>query len=876
MALVGRSRELDQLAGLLESCFARPSGRVVVIEGPAGVGKTTLGSAIIDRLLQTRPGLAVARGRCVQSFESGEPYLPFVDALHDLSSENTAGLVSRSTVSGMIRELAPYWLQVVPLVGNLLSATFSTAAEVSRFKRGGAPSREALFVQYLELIGRLAKQTPLLLFLDDLHWADHASLGLLAYLARGVAKLPVAIVGTLRSVRVEQDDPALAQTLLELEREGLATRVRLAELDERALEQLLRAEFEGDIATPLLRWMHRTAGGNPLFVTELARLLRVSGGAVESQGEWTITEAAQQTEVPRTAEAVIEKRLQRLDADELNLLQYASVSGDEFDSALLARLLGRDELDILDALEPLERHHALVQCTGDIALPDGDSATAYRFHHALVQTVLYRQVVGKRRVLLHRKAAEVMENLWGASSDRVSGRLARHYHEGHVPASAYRFAGTAAESAAGVFANWEAIEFLEIARKNASDTAALSWVAERLGDVYGRVGHYADAIECYAGARGAVPATTTLRLDRKTVALERKAGLAPAPELAQRVHALVDRATDQPAERCRLLLELTRLPGDAASFDRAGEAVRLAETLDDAILLADALERLAVAQLFIEGGVAAAFPLLERALAIARAVNDPVLLVRYYNIAGVARAKLGLYDDARGYFEEALEECERMGDPNGIGAACTNLGFVMLRLGLYAEAEIQLERARTIHERRDRASVVESLFGLAERARLAGDRSLATARYEQLLGHAREFQHWTSEAIAFAGLGICQLDGGDIVAAQSSAIGAQTALTGHDHWFEDRDIIELFFARLDAMQGAVDAAIERLARAAADVRPRDIFLWAQLELERARWLGTVDADRAAAVLQHVSAETAAVQSPPITSGTSALRASIAA
>jgi tetratricopeptide (TPR) repeat protein len=867
---------LDRLAGHLAGCFDGSAGRAVFIEGPAGVGKTTLVTALVERVLAARPDVAIARGRCVQSFESGEPYLPFIDALRDLSDETETGLVSRKTVRDLLKELAPYWLQVVPLVGNLLSATFATAAEVGRMRKGNAPSREALFVQYLELLSRLTKQSPILLFLDDLHWADHASLALLAYLTRGVARLPVAIVGTLRNLTIEQEDPAIGQTLLELEREGLATRVALAELDGNALDALMREEFEGEVSDPLLRWIRKTAGGNPLFATELARLLRSTGGAALTHGEWRLTESGAQTEVPRSAEAVIEKRLQRLAPDALNLLQYASIDGSEFDSMVLSRLLGKDELDVLDALDPLERTHGLIESIGDMILPGGDTASAYRFHHVLVHTVLYRQVVGKRRILLHRKAGEVLEGLWGEGADSVAGRLARHYHEGRVADRAYRFARTAAESAAAVFANWEAIDLLELARKNAADFEAHAWVAERMGDVYGTVGHYAVGVDCYRSLFDNRNATDQLRLNRKVTALERKGGLSPAPELAQRVRALLDTVDVPPAERCLLLLELTRLPGMRDTALRAAEALAIAETLGDPILLADALERLAVARLFAEGNGDHGFDLLERALHIAESINDPVLLARYHSIAGVARAKAGRYSDAQRDFEDALKAFERMGDPNGVGAVCTNLGVVMLRFGLYDEAESMLDRARAIHERRDRSSAVESLFGLAERARLAGDADRAIQRYQQLLRYAEELKHWNSEAVAWAGIGLCRLERGELDAAAQASAAVSAALAGRDQWFEDRDLIELFLARLDAAQHRVSDALDRLQRTAETLRSRDIYLWARVELERGRLLWQTDPVQAAAVLERVAAETAGIQSPPIQTETSKLRALLAA
>jgi tetratricopeptide (TPR) repeat protein len=393
-----------------------------------------------------------------------------------------------------------------------------------------------------------------------------------------------------------------------------------------------------------------------------------------------------------------------------------------------------------------------------------------------------------------------------------------------------------------------------------------------MGDVYDTVGRYEAAIEQYRRAREQLPdPESRLRLSRKIVTVERKAGLSPAPELVARVTSLLEEADASPVERCRLLIELTRLADGKRTEQAAADAVRIAESLDDPLLMASALERLAVSRLFIEGRTDEALTHLRRALEIAFAVQDPVLLARYHAIAGVANAKHGRYRDALGDFEELLAACERMGDPNGIAAACNNLGMVMLRLGVYTDAERMLERARSIHERRDRASVVESQFGLAERARLEGEHGLAIERFRQLLGYAREFQFWRSEAVAHAGIGLSLIQQGRVDEARDEAEALTRVLDSHDQWFEDRDLVELFRARLDAATGAVADAVRRLEQAAAALETRDVFLWARIELESIDLMRSKDPVRAAAALDRVARDASGLQSPVLEARLAALR-----
>lgn len=874
MAFVGRQAELDAVSREVALALQRSVGRMVFVAGPAGAGKSTLVAEVLTRTLAEQPALTIARGRCLQSFGSGDPYLPFMDALRDLGDESTAGAVAQETLSGMLAELAPYWLQIVPVVGGLLSATFATAARVrGSAPAEAAPSREALFVQYRDVLKRLAQARPLLLFLDDLHWADQASVALLAHLARGIESLPVAIVGTFRTGELDHERHPVLDVVRELERESIATRVDLGDLDDAAIEALLAAEFGADVSEPLRRWVVETAGGNPLFVSEMARLLKQSGAALEQRGEWQLTAAVADLEVPRSAEAVIESRIQRLEPEAVRILQYASVEGNDFDSVVLAGLLAQDELELLDALEPLERRHQLIAAAGEAELPNGDVATLFRFRHALVQTVLDRQVVGKRRILLHRKAGELLETLYAGAAERVASRLARHFHQGRMTEPAYRYARLAADAARRVYAHWEAEEFYRVALETAPGDAERIELEERLGDVYNHLAVYDQGIACYARARELAPtAAGELRLRRKTVILERKAGSTPTPALLQQVRAMLQEPDAPARERCELLLELANLPNADGTLAAVEEAVRIAQALEEPPLLADALQQLAMVHVFGAGHPAEAFDHLERAQAIGRTVDDPRRTALYHNIAGIAYAKLGQYASARREFEGMLAIAERIGEPHRIAAACANLGAVSLRLGDWEHAGTVLRRARTINERRDRGTLVHTLLSLAEQARAIGDPATAVEIFQQLVECARELEHWSAEAVAHAGLGRCLLETGRLEEARECAWRAIAVVADREEWFEDRDVLETFLARLEVLDGRGADAARRLARAAEALRTVDVFLWAMVELERSELVRGEDPDGAAAILSGVISGTAKVQSPVLQTRIDALRA----
>jgi tetratricopeptide (TPR) repeat protein len=862
MPFFGREDELELLHRQV-AWMDVPLGRALFVDGPAGSGKSALVTEFLTRLAEQRPEISIARGRCLQTFGSGDPYLPFVAALKDLSDDRTPGFVHREALSGLLTELAPYWLSVVPLVGGVLSAGFATAARLrGKAPSGSAPSREALFGQYLEVIRGIAGRGPLVLFLEDLHWSDQSSLALLAHVARGVANLPVLIIGTLRDTDTELEKHPVLDVIRELEREGVADRLHLDELRDGPLVELLASELGGPVSDPLTRWFRQTAGGNPLFASELARLLKQSGGVVLRGSEWFLSDAVREVEVPRSAEAVIESRVERLEPEQVKLLQYASVAGNEFDSTTVAKLLDADELDVLDTLDRMDRRFGLIESTGETDLPDGDSATTFRFRHALTQTVLYRQVVGKRRVLLHRRAAATLEEMYAESLDEICGRLARHHHEGRQPEAAHLYARRAAARARSMHAHWEAEEYYRLALQHSTDDSDRADLEERLGDVYDVAGYYSSGIECYRGSleKQAGDRSAAVRLRRKIIVLERKAGLLPAPVLLQQVRALLQEVVDEEEERCYLLLETSLLPSAVGVIDAVQEAVILAERSGRPALVLDALERLAFVLIFFAGRVPEALPHLRRTLEIAREMGDPLRSERSHEILAIAHAKLGAYSDALRECQDALRMAERLGEPRRIGTVCNNLGTLLLRLGRFEEAEEVLRRARDIHERRDRATLVHSAFNLAERARRAGEPELALERYRQLLDYALEFEYWTSEAVAHAGIGLSLLALGRADEARKAAWSAASLLAERDEWFEDRELVEILLARLEILDADVELAARRLERAAGVLATFDIYPWAVVELERVRVLQEGHPDEARAILGAVVAATADVES----------------
>jgi predicted ATPase len=216
-AIVGREREL----AFLHKAWRRAlegHGSTILVSAEAGAGKSTLITRFLTEARASTPDALVISAMCSEQYGAGEPYQPFVETFRYLMGDR--GGRKRRSLREIAGQLAPYWVAAIPLAGEVIAASMATVSELRQaFQKGGtaaAPSEEALFFQYTELFLSAAAQMPLVLFIDDLHWADAASVSLLSHLARRVEKERVLILGTYRPADVDLSRHPIRAARLEL------------------------------------------------------------------------------------------------------------------------------------------------------------------------------------------------------------------------------------------------------------------------------------------------------------------------------------------------------------------------------------------------------------------------------------------------------------------------------------------------------------------------------------------------------------------------------------------------------------------------------------------------------------------------------------
>lgn len=471
--LVGRDAELAAVDGALVSA-ASGAGGVVLVTGEAGIGKTRLAEAVGARAAAR--GAVVAWGRSFES-EGAPAFWPWVEVLrHAFASEVAepgALLRDVGADAGLLVRLLPELASVAPAAPDASEA----GDEALRFSLYGAVSRA---------LAAVASRRPVVVVLDDAHWADAASLRLLRFLAPNLPTMAVLVVVTFRDDEV---DGELADALAALARQESVTRLELGGLSEGDIGRLLADALAETPADPVVRDIAERSAGNPFFVGELARLL--AGPSSPAAGD-----------VPPGVRDVIRRRIDRLPEGADRLLAAAAVTGREFDLAVAAEVaeLDADDDATLDLVDAAVSARLLVE---------GSRIGRYRFTHALVQDALRSGLSGRRRARMHDRIARVLASWPRSARAEDLAELAFHALEGADVGDAAAALGHALEAAAASLA---ALSFEQAAslcalglavmdRTGAGDDGCrfvlqhdLGVARRRLGDVEGAREALADAL----------------------------------------------------------------------------------------------------------------------------------------------------------------------------------------------------------------------------------------------------------------------------------------------------------------------------------------------------------------------------------------------
>src|SRR3954454_10200869 len=430
---VGRS---DEFAALLAAAHGAEASEpsIVVVGGEAGVGKSRLVAEAAARLRDD--GWLVLEGGSVALGDDALPFGPIVEVLRALARD-----VDHETIATAAGPTLPVLARLVP---ELLPQAQADDGSVMSGSSGADWLQIRIFEGMLSLLDGLAIDRPVLLVIEDLHWADRSTRDLLAFLWRNMREERLCIVGTFRSDDLHRRHP-LTAWLAEAERQPHVDRLDLVRFGQRELIDLLTGILGAPPTPRLLESIARRSDGNAFFAEELVAASDREAGAREH--------------LPDTLRGLLLVRLSQARDTAAHLIEVAAVAGREVEHDVLAEVSGASAVDLATAIrEAVDAQLLVVDRTADVE--------RYQFRHALVQEAAYDQLLPSERRTLHAAYARAMasrQRTAGASEASRLVEIAHHWTAAHEPSEALPAAVAAAEASRAVFAYGEATRQYELA-----------------------------------------------------------------------------------------------------------------------------------------------------------------------------------------------------------------------------------------------------------------------------------------------------------------------------------------------------------------------------------------------------------------------------
>ena len=472
---VEREAERASLRRLLDDTLVG-HGKLALVAGEPGVGKSRL-VAEIGEVAQAR-GMRVLAGHCVEMSGAG-PYLPYVEIIEQAISGPRSSLElwkALGDVAPEIARIAPALRRVFPDI----PPPVELPAELAR---------RYVWNSFGSFIGRAAQGQPLLLVLEDLHWADESTVLLTEYLAPLLPEMPVLVLGTYRDIEVDLQHP-LARVIGQLARRRLVERVNLRRLSFDGVRALLSALAGQPAPEQLVRMIDRETEGNPFFVEEVYLHLVESGVLLDDHGRVRADLQLDEVSVPESIRLVLGQRLGRLAGSTREVLVAAAVSGRVFASELVGAVAEAGPDRLVDAFDEAE---------GARLITSGNTAGELMFSHELIRQTLLSGVSAIERERLHQQAAGAISRLYSDDLEAHAGELA--YHLSHAGRGADRdslvhYLRIAGERAFDAAAFDDAVGYFEkaLSLMPNDDQLGRAQLLERLAMALRSVGRWQDAL----------------------------------------------------------------------------------------------------------------------------------------------------------------------------------------------------------------------------------------------------------------------------------------------------------------------------------------------------------------------------------------------
>jgi tetratricopeptide (TPR) repeat protein/KaiC/GvpD/RAD55 family RecA-like ATPase len=445
-ALVGREGELEELHRLLNLSL-EGKGNTVFVSGEAGSGKTRLTHEFLNTAREK--GVGVLAGWCLS--DAATPYFPFVEAFNSYFANQ-----EEEQIASFQRLGEPQGFAGSTQVVSLDRGITTWLAGPKPVERAGVPEtlspqvwKDQVFASVAKTLHVIASQQPIILFIEDIHWADSASLALLHYITRSVNNSErILVLATFRSEDLTADAEGrshpLVETLRLMKREELFREIKLSSLREDCVSFIAQSMLGGTLDSEIIDRLTKESRGNALFVVESLRMWSERGSLIQERNGLRL--AMDELGVPTKFRDIILRRIASLKFGQRRVLDVASAIGEKFDPQLLGFVLGKDSLEVLETLDEVAQSTCMVCAEGDF----------YRFDHARSREILYQEISSPLKKGYHAKIARGLESKIKTLEKVSLGSLAYHYAQAGNKEKAVEYALEAGEDALARFSNTEA------------------------------------------------------------------------------------------------------------------------------------------------------------------------------------------------------------------------------------------------------------------------------------------------------------------------------------------------------------------------------------------------------------------------------------
>jgi len=647
--LAGRGREIDELRLSLDS-MRQGRGSTILVAGEAGSGKTRLAKEFLA--IAKAQNVIVLYGWCLSN--AAIPFFPFIEALESYTENENINSTSSSQLTS---------------VKNRLSCSSTTGNITTNGLTPQTWKDQTYSLVIRELLG-ISTGRPLIIFVDDLHWADSASLSLLHYLARSILSERILILATYRSEEVENfpdgQPNQLKNALRLMARDSLFSEIRLQNLNQKDITEIVESMLEGKVHATLIDRLTRDSQGLPLFVVESTRALFEEQKIKKEDELWKL--AVEDFTVPAKVKDIIHRRIDQLKPPQRRILDVAAVIGEKFDPKLVSIVVGQDSIDVLESLHAMEKSTLLVHCDDDY----------YWFNHAKYREMLYQDIPALLKKEYHRRIAQRIEESTKNSELLPVNDLAYHYSNSGDKEKSIKYDLLAGHLALNRFSNNEALRYFTHALDlGASDPATKVAGTEGLGEAYFASGLFGEALKIFETLGDSTQGAAKLKAYRRAMdSAFFKGEFAKLLELTKKAqeYSAFDRLENARVlmNRARAVMFLGNSKAGYLDFEAALKVFEEENSIPDIARVLLGLGGASKHQLTLERGLANAL----RAILYFQELGDLRGLADAYNRAGQSFGYRLLCDEAIKMNKHSIQIGEKIGHYSRVAEAYASMSLV--------------------------------------------------------------------------------------------------------------------------------------------------------------------------------------------------------